>query len=484
VNEELDVVVIGAGFGGLAIGRELKARGHEDFLIVDRAPGLGGTWRYHDYPNVAADTPVDIYTSSRFLNPDWSRNYAPGAEILEYAEGMAKHFGLLSHMRFETEIVSAHWQAEPGRWLLRARDGLTLRPRFLFGAVGVLDKPYLPPARGQERFRGPLFHSGRWRHDVDLTGKRVALVGGGASSIQILPAAAEVAEHVTAFVPTPSYVVPKQEVRYTPEDRQRFRDDPDRMLAARQATFEEFEELARAMFPTDDAKLAQRRAAWRDFLHAEVADPVKRRLLTPQYEFGCRRILRSNDYYRAAARDEVTILPNRLAELTETSARADDGTEVPADVVILATGYRTNSWFDDVDLVGRDGVTLRDRWATAGPQAYLGVLVDGFPNLFLLSGPNSLLNAVADVYEAQAGYAVSCLELVNGRAATSVEVTPQGLRRYNERIEANMAKSVHIRCDSFYRVGMSGRNVGHYPGPARKLITDLREPALADLTLA
>jgi cation diffusion facilitator CzcD-associated flavoprotein CzcO len=460
-----EVVIVGAGLGGLAAGHELRERGIDDFVILDKGKRIGGVWRENRYPNVACDTPIELYAFSFHQGTNWSQNFAAGSEILAYLEEIARRYDLERSIVLETDVASAQWDDDAQEWTVVAADGRTWTSRFLIWAGGLLSQPRIPTFPGADTFRGPVVHTAQWRDDVDLTGKNVAVVGGGASSIQVLPYAAKHAKHVYAFIRTPSHVLPKPERTYADEDRRRFATGSSMQRDIRAQLSDESEDIARARFPMNDAFIESIEMKWRAFMEAEIRDPQLREVLTPRYRFSCRRPLVSNAYYPVFNQPNVTAVGAGLEALTPRTAVAGDGRAFEVDAVILATGYDAAGMLGRFHVIGRDGHDLAQAWK-AYPEAYLGTLVKGFPNLFLVNGPNLGAPAVTEIVEAQTKYVAACIRYVETHDVGSIEVKPQIHDDFNRDLQARFAESVLLRggCTSWYRAGGgTGAVFSHWP---------------------
>jgi len=461
-----EVAIIGAGLGGLAAGHELHERGIDDFVILDRGERLGGVWRENHYPNVACDTPIELYAFSFYQGITWSQNFAAGSEILAYLEEFAERYDLTRRIALNADIISAQWDEAEQCWTVTAADGRTWTSRFVIWAGGLLSQPRFPDLPGKDAFHGTVVHTAQWIDGLDLRGKNVAVVGGGASSIQVLPYAAERAQHTYAFIRTPSHVLPKPERTYDDADRIRFASGSSEQLDTRNKLSDEMEDIARARFPMNEPFIESIETKWRAFMEAEVHDPALRALLTPNYRFSCRRPLVSNAYYPVFNRPNVTTIGSGLGSLTERAAVAEDGRTFDVDVVILATGYDAAGMLGRFDVAGRDGQHLSDAWK-AYPEAYLGTLVKGFPNFFLVNGPNLGAPAVTEIVEAQTKYIAACVEYVAAHGAGSIEVKAHVHENFNRELQSRFAESVLVRggCTSWYRAdGGTGPVFSHWPG--------------------
>lgn len=462
------VIIIGAGLGGLATAARLKMHGHSDLVILDRGSSVGGVWRANTYPNAACDTPVELYSFTFFKKSNWSSNFAPWNEILGYAEDLARSFDLEKHLELNTEIASAHWDDDVQQWHVRSVDGRAWIAEFLVWAGGLFSQPLIPDFPGMSTYRGTVIHTARWDSKVDLTKRTVAVVGAGASSIQVIPYAAEHAKQLYAFIRTPSHVLPKPEVHYAPEDWQRFSSDPASQAELRQKWTEHFEKLAASRFPMNDALISEQETMWRDFINREVVDADLRELLTPRYRFGCRRPLVSNAYYKSLTAPHVRVFATGIKDLDETGVVTSDGEHLDVDVVILATGFRTAGMLGNLDIRGRAETSLQQQWGDV-PQAYLGMLVQGFPNFFMIIGPNALTASVSSIVEAQSEYIAACIDLVRSKGVGSVEVPTEVQDEFNKDVRQRSNASVMVQggCESYYRSGGNGTVFTHWPGTSR-----------------
>jgi cation diffusion facilitator CzcD-associated flavoprotein CzcO len=486
-RREPEALIVGAGIGGLAVARELKRRGIDDFIVLDRGATVGGVWRENTYPDVACDTPVDLYSFSYHLGERWSTNYAPGHEIHQYLQDMAQRFGLAQHVLLNTEVSSARWRDELGRWQVEAADGRSWQPRFVIWAGGLLSRPNVPDLPGREAFSGTIRHTAAWGDGVELRDKSVAVVGGGATSIQVLPYVANVAKTVYAFIRTPSHVLPKPEEFYDDDDRRRFAADPSLQQEGRAKGMQIANDIALARFPMNDEFIAGIEAQWRTFIEAEVHDPAVRALLTPSYRFSCRRPLVSNVYYKTFNRPNVRVIRAGAAAMTADAILASDGRTFEVDSVILATGYDAAGMLGDLNVIGRHGQDLAQLWRDTYPEAYLGTLVKGFPNLFLINGPNVGAPSVTEMLEAQSAYAGACIELVKTQNGASIEVTPDAQDAFNRDLQERFAKSVMLLggCTSWYRsAGGTGAVFSHWPGTLASFRDEVARIRLADVVVA
>ncbi|MGH9275445.1 MAG: flavin-containing monooxygenase, partial [Acidimicrobiales bacterium] len=398
-----EVAVIGAGFAGLTVAHALSEVGVDDVVLFDRADGIGGTWRANSYPGAACDVPSHLYSLSFAPKADWSRSYASQPEILGYLEDCYDRFDVRRKVRLETTVVAATWQEDAACWRLRDASGAEHETRVLVSAIGLFHTPIEPDIAGLADFAGTTFHSARWDHGQDLTGRRVAVIGTGASAIQVVPTIAPITEHLDVYQRTPAWILPRKDEPFSEADKRRFAEDPVAAQAIRAELYDQFESAT--TFVHGDPVGALIADIAREYLRRKVADPELRALLTPDYPIGCKRTLISSAFYPAIQRDDVTLVTDRIERITPTGIVTVDGTERPCDTIVLCTGFRATEYLRGIDVVGRDGTRLHDHWDGV-PRAYLGMAVPGFPNLFLTYGPNTNQggNSILIVLEAQARY--------------------------------------------------------------------------------
>lgn len=462
-----DVIIAGSGFGGIGMGVRLKAQGCSNFLILEKAARPGGTWRDNHYPGAGCDIPSHLYSYSFAQNPDWSRVYSLQPEILAYIEGVVQDHQLQAHIRYSTEVQSAAWDDAAGCWELRLAGGATLTARVFIGAWGQLNRPSTPGFAGREQFQGQSFHSANWQHGIDLRGKRVATVGNGASAIQFIPQVAANAASLTVFQRSPSYVVPRLDRAYTTEERALFRQQPSRLQESRDTMYSEREaRFAKVRLGSENA--GETRAIAINYLHAQISDPALRAKLTPDYPIGCKRILVSDDFYAAMARPNVELVTDAIVRIEPTGIRTDAGLH-EADVIIYATGFETHSFLGLQDVIGRQGCSLRETWQD-GASAWLGMGIPGFPNFFMLYGPNTNLghNSIIAMLEAQIDYICRCIRHLDQDPGAQLEVRPQTMADYDQWLQQALAGSSWSgNCTSWYK-NAQGRIVNNWPGTVQE----------------
>ncbi|MGH8981281.1 MAG: flavin-containing monooxygenase [Acidimicrobiales bacterium] len=470
----VDVLVVGAGFAGIGMGTKLVRRGRESFVIVEQADDVGGTWRDNRYPGVSCDIPSHLYAFSFRPNPHWSRVFAEGREIHDYLRGCVQGERLDEHLRLRSALVGASWQEDRARWSVQTSRG-DYSASSLVVCTGRLSEPKLPAVAHLERFAGRSWHSARWNAKVSLVGKRVGLVGTGASAIQILPRLATEASEVVVFQRSAPYVLPRGDRRYSREEMERFAADPATITALRDELFAEAERnIGARQRRHPDIDVLHQRAL--DHLFTSVRDARLRRVLTPDYEIGCKRILFSDDYYSSLQLDHVHLEPTPLARIGHGSSGAGDKTRVVVaesgeryelDVLVFATGFNSTRPSIAGRIRGRGGRLLADEWRD-GMAAHASTTVHGFPNMYVLDGPNAALGHNSAIYmiEAQVGYVLGALDHLAASGADALEVTEEAMRSYVRDIDDMARDTVWLGCTSWYRDERSGRVTLLWPNTA------------------
>jgi cation diffusion facilitator CzcD-associated flavoprotein CzcO len=458
------VIVIGAGFSGLCLGYHLERSGIRDFTILEKADRVGGTWRENTYPGAACDVPSITYCFSFAQKTDWSRKWAPQAEILAYMEQCADDFGLRPHLRLGTEVASARFDEGRGVWTVRTTTGEELEAEVLVSGVGQLHRPYVPDIPGLADFEGAAFHSARWNHAVDLTGKRVAVIGNAASAIQLIPQVAKTAGRVHVFQRSANWMMRRNDRAYTEAEKERFARHPWLVRLLRGLTWAAFE----AQFPVFAGRelLARRyRSVARQYLEETITDPALRAKLTPDYPIGAKRILISDDYYEALTRENVELVTDRIDRVTPGGIVTADGTERPVDVIVLATGFRTTEFLAPMEIVGRGGRRLTDAWRD-GAEAYLGLAVAGFPNFFMTYGPNTNLghNSIIFMIECQTAYIMDAIRQMRERGVRWIDLSPEVQRTYNEHVQRILAGRVWANVDHSWYKNAAGKITNNWSG--------------------
>lgn len=461
--QHISHLIVGSGFSGLGMGRRLKTDGIEDFLILERGAGVGGVWEANTYPGCTCDVPSHLYSFSYAPNPNWSSTYSPQPEIRDYLRACVDRFGLRAHLRLGVEVTGARWDEDTLRWHVDTSAG-TFTCDILISAVGPITEPKLPDVPGIDTFEGTVMHSGQWRHDIDLTGLRVASIGTGSSAIQYVPRIADEAGELFVFQRTAPWIAPHDKRPTTEAERARFRGNPAAQRRARASAYLSKEGLVLGFAKAPIIMKAVELVA-RKHLKDQVPDPALRAQLTPDFTIGCKRILPSNEWYPALQKPRVHLVPKALKEIRPHAVVDADGVEREVDVIIFGTGYQVAEPPIAGLLRGPGGQLLQDAWAGA-PHAYLGTSVPGFPNFFLLLGPNSALGHSSMVYmsEAQVDHVGETLKLMRGAGANRVEVRRDVHDAYNRDIDRKLARSVWERggCTGYYR-DSTGRNSTIWP---------------------
>lgn len=449
---QVEVAVVGAGFGGLGTAISLKQRGMEDFVVLERGPDVGGTWLANTYPGCQCDVPSNLYSFSFARKADWTHSYPEQPQILEYLRDCAARFGVLGHMRFGCEMLDAAWLPDERRWHIETSRG-TLRARVLVAAPGLLSEPAVPEIPGLDRFTGTRIHSNAWDHEHDLAGERVALIGTGATAVQIGPRIQPAVGRLHVFQRTAPWVIPHPDRAISTGLKRLYRALPPLQRLARQGVYALREGLFVPGMTRDPRLLKAHEAVARALLRWQVRDPTLRAKLTPPYHLGCKRVLLSNEWYPMLTEANTELVTDPIKEVREHAVVTADGTEREVDSIILATGFTPNDPPIAHRLRGADGRKLSEVWED-GRQAYLGTTVAGFPNLFILYGPNLNLGHSSIVYmlEAQIHYVLEALELMHRCGLLTVEVRADVQRAWNEGLQQRLADTVWDSggCSSWY----------------------------------
>jgi cation diffusion facilitator CzcD-associated flavoprotein CzcO/acetyl esterase/lipase len=461
---DVDVAIIGSGFAGLGMAIQLRKAGMDSFVILEKSGEIGGTWRDNTYPGCACDIPSHLYSFSFESNPEWTRLFPTQPEIWDYLRRTVDKYHLKPSIRFHSEVREAAFDEGAHLWRLRLGDGSAITARTVVAGMGPLNRPAYPLLRCAERFQGPSFHSAVWDHSVDLRGKRVAVIGTGASAIQFVP---EIAPNVAAlhlFQRAPPWVAPKLDRPIRDWERFLFRRLPGYTWLFRNFLYWQ-REWAAYGFTRNPKVMKLIEGFGRKNIASAIQDPDLRERVTPTYTAGCKRILISNDYYPALTRPNVELVTNGIAEVTERGIVTEDGKERPVDVLIYGTGFLATDYPGPIRITGRNGVDLRDAWRE-GMEAYYGITVAGYPNLFLLVGPNTGLghNSIVFMIEAQVHYVMECLKLMREKGVTEMEVRPEVQAEFNRELQRRMKRTVWVSgCKSWYQ-DPNGKNTTLWPG--------------------
>ncbi|MDQ4095121.1 MAG: NAD(P)/FAD-dependent oxidoreductase [Actinomycetota bacterium] len=458
------VAIIGTGFSGLGMAIALRRAGMDDFVVFERAAAVGGTWRDNTYPGCQCDVPSHLYSFSFRLNPDWSRTYSMQPEIYEYLEQCARDSGVLAQVRFEHRVDDARWDEDDSSWIIGTSKG-TWRADILVSANGALAEPSIPDIPGIPDFDGPVVHSAAWDHDVDFAGQKIAVLGTGASAIQIIPHLQREAQSLIVFQRTPAWVMPHTDRKITDAEKKLYRRFPLAQRAVRNAIYAGRELLVFGMVKDRRFLRPLQRIATMH-IRTKIDDPELRRKLIPSYELGCKRILLSDDYYPALNADNCDLVTERIERFTRRGVRTTDGREHEVDAVVLATGFKVtdNPVLDGV--IGAHGQSLGEIWRKEGMQAYLGTAVAEFPNMFMLTGPNTGIGhtSLLVMIEAQINYVLRALRYMDATRVGRIEVRPEAVADFNRELQRRMKETVWTTggCASWY-LDRRGNNTTLWP---------------------
>jgi cation diffusion facilitator CzcD-associated flavoprotein CzcO len=455
------IAVVGGGFGGVGAAAMLKREGYDDVTVFEKGERVGGVWQHNTYPGAACDIPSHLYEYS-FAPNRWSRRYAPQAEIQGYVEGVARRFGVLDRVRIGTEVSSAAWDEGRGKWSLETSAG-PHEADLLITACGQLSVPTVPPIQGLESFEGPAFHTAEWRHDVDLSGKRVTVVGSGCSAIQVVPAIQPEVAQLDVYQRSPGWTLPKMDFEYSARAHALFRRVPALRRFDRASVFA-FQEFAAAALTHKRWLLPALRAVGRRQINAAISDPELRRKVTPSDEFGCKRIMLTDEWYPTLTEPNVDLVAERIEAVTPAGIRDASGVERATDAIVLATGFASHDFVAPMEISGRAGRTLGQEWGEIA-RAYLGLSVPGFPNMFLLYGPNTNggSGSVVNTLECGIGHVLAALREMESARARQIEVKREAAEAFDRELRAALAKTVwHSGCSNWY-VDENGNDPSNWP---------------------
>jgi cation diffusion facilitator CzcD-associated flavoprotein CzcO len=457
------VLIIGSGFGGIGLAVRLKRAGIESFTILEKAATLGGTWRENTYPGAACDVPSMLYCLSTDPKTDWSRKWSGQSEIRGYMEEVARKNDLLRHVRFEVEVASARFDDDSGTWTVRTTSGEELTAEVLVSAVGQLSRPSIPTLPGLESFHGATFHSAQWNHQVELAGKRVAVIGNAASAVQLIPEVAKEAGRVTVFQRSANWMIKRGDRPFRPWEIWALTHVPGLLRLYRTFLWGSAELL---LYPVMRRRpfLTRLYTRWAtQHLEETITDPALRAKLVPEYPIGAKRILIHDDYYPALNRSNVDLVTGGITRIAEDGVVTDDGVTHPADVIVLATGFRTNPFLAPMRVQGLGGRSLDQDWAH-GAQAYYGLTMTGYPNLFMLYGPNTNLghNSIIFMLECQIAYVMDAIRWLIRDDLKYIDLKPAVMEAFNEQLQRDLASSSWNAVDaSWYKDG--GRVTNNWP---------------------
>lgn len=459
----LDAIVIGAGMSGILAGIKLQEAGLSDYTILERWDSIGGTWFVNKYPGCACDVPSHFYSYSFEPNPNWSRVYPQQEEILSYFRGVAAKYGVDRKIRFNQEVTSARYVEDEGGWIVETADGQVTKGRVLIFGTGQLSRPLIPEYEGASTFTGKVFHSAEWDHEEHLEGKSVAVIGTGPTAAQFVPEIAPRVKQMVVFQRTPNWILPRLDRPYNTFERWGFKNLPGMMKLYRTRIYLRHESLWPAFHPNTRAarKLAQQ---LEQVIEAQVPDPELRSKLTPDYPIGCKRIIISDDFLPALQRENVVIETDPIARITHDSIVTSSGRVYPVHTIIYGTGFEATKFLGPIEVTGKDGARLNEAWRE-GAEAYQGTTVAGFPNMFILYGPNTNLghNSIIFMVERQVEHMMSLIKTIFRRNLKALAVRPEVMRAYNDEMQGTLENSVwKAGCRSWYMTG-SGKVTNNWP---------------------
>jgi cation diffusion facilitator CzcD-associated flavoprotein CzcO len=481
-SQRVRIAIIGAGHSGICMGMKLKQAGIEDFVILEKAPSLGGTWRDNTYPGASCDAPSFLYSFSFAQKTDWSRRFAWQSELLAYSAECAVKYGLLPRCRFNAEVVHVAFDDASSTWTLTCADGTAWEADFVVAGVGQLNRPSIPDFAGRATFAGEQFHSAQWNHAVDLTGKRVAVIGSAASAVQFVPQIAPQVARLTVFQRSPNWLMPRKDRLYAPRTQRLLTRWPRLAKAYHDFQWLFFGEMQLTPL-MKQVRPVQAIARWKSSRHLrrQVKDPALRANLVPDYPIGAKRVLFNDDYYPALCRANVELVTDAIEAIVPNGIRTQAGRVFDADVIVYATGFKSTEFLAPMTIVGRSGRVLRDEWSK-GARAYLGVTVSGFPNFFMLYGPNTNLghNSILVMIEAQADYILDALSKMQVRGLKRIDVKQPVMDEYNRSLQQDLARSVWATTGASWYKLADGTITNNWPHSTIRYRRLLREARLQD----
>ncbi len=460
-QERASIAIVGGGFGGVGAAVMLRREGYENVTVFEKGERVGGVWQHNTYPGAACDIPSHLYEYS-FAPNRWSRRFSPGSEIRAYIEGVARRFGVFDRVRTGTEVTSARWDEGRGKWLLATSAG-PHEADILLTACGQLSVPSTPAISGLEDFEGPAFHTAEWRHDVDLAGKRVAVIGTGCSAIQVVPAIQPEVAQLDVYQRSPGWTFPKGDFEYSPRARALFKRLPALRRLDRASVYA-FQEFGAAAMTSKPWLLPILRAISRRQINSAIADPELRRKVTPSDEVGCKRIMLTDEWYPALAEPNVELVTERIESVTADGIRDATGAERAADAIILATGFASHDFVAPMEIAGCGGRRLAEEWGEVA-RAYLGLSVPGFPNMFLLYGPNTNggTGSVVNTLECGIGHVLAALREMERSRTSRIEIRAEAAEAFDRELRGALAKTVwHSGCSNWY-VDENGNDPSNWP---------------------
>lgn len=463
-DQSPSVAIIGAGMSGLCMAMQLKKAGIENFTIFEKSNGLGGTWHENTYPGCACDIPSHLYSYSFEPNPEWSHKWSGQREILDYFKTCADKYDISKKIKFSTEIISAIFDDKKGAWSLSAANGEHYEFKIVVFGVGQLNRPSMPAIPAIESFNGKTFHSAQWNHDIDLKGKKIACIGNGASAIQIVPEIAKTADQVTVFQRSANWILPRGDKPYSDRIKKLFKNNPISEWLYRNYIYWSHE--IRYPILTQNSffqKIATKQAS--SNLQQVVRDPTLLEKLTPNYPVGCKRILISDEYFPTLTRPSVNVVNSPITTATPSGLTCQNGQSYDFDIIVYATGFKSTQFLAPIDIIGSNGQSLNYRWKN-GAEAYFGVMVSGFPNLFLLYGPNTNLGHNSIIYqvESQVQYVLKCIKEIKAKNLNHIDVDQSLMDEQNRKLQLELKNLVWSEnCGNWYKDN-SGKITNNWPG--------------------
>lgn len=458
------IVIVGAGLSGLCMAIQLKRAGIHSFTLIEKSTEVAGTWFDNSYPGCGCDVPAMLYSFSFAKKYDWTRKYALQPELLDYFRQCADRFGVRSHIRFGEVVESAEFSEETAQWRIKLRGGELLAADIFISAVGQLSRPKIPDLPGRETFAGPQFHTAQWDHAFDPTDRNIAVIGSGASAIQVIPELAKVARHVSVFQRSPTYIAPRGDYEYSALAKACFRFVPGVALLHRWKLFRTQEHLFQYY-----ERGTEKNLRFRTWLVMQMREHLPKKLwrtVIPKYPAGCKRVLLSDNYLQSLGQENVTVIPEGAAAITSSGVSTGEKT-IPVDAIVYATGFQSTKFLAPMSILGRNGQSLNDYWGER-PRTYLGIMVPEFPNFFMLYGPNTNLghNSIIFMVECQVRWILQCLKRMRAQKSQTAEVTSEATHQYDTLLQQKLGKLVwNEACGNWYK-DAEGHIVNNWAGAA------------------
>lgn len=484
----LDSIIIGGGFAGIGAAIQLKKSGLNNFVLLERKDKIGGTWRDNTYPGCACDIPSQLYSYSFELNSEWSESFSPHHEILGYLKHCVTKYEIEPHIKYKTTVTEVRFNALVGNWTITTNDKRTYTSRTVISCSGPLNEPAYPSIKNKELFKGECFHSMHWNHDYDLTNKKVAVIGTGASAIQFVPKIAEQVKELSIIQRTAPWIGPKYNQVNTEKSKNRFRKIPGYQLFWREIIYWFLELRGLSQYKDNSIRKWRKKEAI-DHLNSQIKDPELIKKLRPSYEIGCKRVLISDDYYPTFEKDNVTLITDALDSFTPNGIKTKDGKETKVDAIIYGTGFKTTTFAHIYPIIGLNGQNLIKEWNDNGAEAFKGINVSGFPNLLFVVGPNTGLghNSIIHMMESQFNYIVDYIKKLKNSPTphTYFDVKLEKQKAFNEKIHAKLKDMIWSTggCNSYYLKDGTGKNTSIWPGTTMKYRRITKHASLSDFSI-